>query len=225
MKQVHFHGKIRVICKRAEYIDGGMHDDAGQKAFAAIKNRDKKEAYRDRKDDLTQVIDKIHAAAVEQVDNMSDAESHAGDDNGGSYVILCDGDKQEASEYHLFQETDEEHAHDVAGRFHRRIIEGDTIPEVSRCKDHKRQVEEEPPCRNGGFAKPIPFQQIVFSDKNKKNNCLQNAENSTCRVSNSYYLIQWICERLQDTINHDPYNRKSQLVFFIQSFHFISSIL
>ena len=101
MKQVHFHGKIRVICKRAEYIDGGMHDDAGQKAFAAIKNRDKKEAYRDRKDDLTQVIDKIHAAAVEQVDNMSDAESHAGDDNGGSYVILCDGDKQEASRHAL----------------------------------------------------------------------------------------------------------------------------
>lgn len=77
MKQVHFHGKLRVICKRAEYIDGGMHDDAGQQALAAIKNRDQKEAYRDRKDDLAQVIDKIHAAAVEQVDNMPDAESYA----------------------------------------------------------------------------------------------------------------------------------------------------
>lgn len=77
MKQVHFHGEIRVICKCAEYVDSGMHDDAGQQAFAAIKDRDQKEAYHDRKDNLAQVIDKIHAAAVEQVDNMSDAESHA----------------------------------------------------------------------------------------------------------------------------------------------------
>lgn len=76
MEQVHFHGKIRVICKGAQRIDGGMDDDAGYKTSAAVKYRDKQETHCDRKDDLAQVVYKIHAAAVDQVDNMSDAESH-----------------------------------------------------------------------------------------------------------------------------------------------------
>lgn len=52
MEQVHFHGKIRVICKGAQRIDGGMDDDAGYKTSAAVKYRDKQETHCDRKDDL-----------------------------------------------------------------------------------------------------------------------------------------------------------------------------
>ena len=77
MEQVRFRGKVRIIRKSAERIDGGMDEDAGEQAAAAIKDRNQQEADCDCKDDLAQVIDKIHAAAVEQVDDMSDAESYA----------------------------------------------------------------------------------------------------------------------------------------------------
>ena len=76
MEQVHFRGNVRVICKGAKRVDGGMDEDAGKQAAAAIKNRDQQEAHRNGKDDLAQVVEQIHAAAVEQVDNMPDAEGH-----------------------------------------------------------------------------------------------------------------------------------------------------
>ena len=91
MEQVHFRGQIRVICKRAKRVDGGMDDDAGEQAAAAIKERDQQEADRNRKNDLAQIIDQIHAAAVEQVDDMPDAESHTGNYNGRFDIVLCNG--------------------------------------------------------------------------------------------------------------------------------------
>ena len=51
--------------------------NAGEQTAAAIKNRDQQKANRNGKDDLAQVVDKVHAAAVEQVDDMSDAKSYA----------------------------------------------------------------------------------------------------------------------------------------------------
>lgn len=96
MEQVHFRGKIRVICKGAECVDGGMDEDAGEQAAAAVKDRDQQEAYRDGKDDLTQVGHQIHAAAVEQIDNVPDAKGHAGDDDRRSYVFPCNGHQQKA---------------------------------------------------------------------------------------------------------------------------------
>ena len=77
MEQVHFRGKVRIIRKSAECVDGGMDDDAGKQAAAAIKNRDQQEADCDRKNDLAQVTHKFHAAAIEQVDDMPDTESDA----------------------------------------------------------------------------------------------------------------------------------------------------
>ena len=64
MKQVHFRGKIHVICKGAKRVDGGMDDDAGEQTPATIKNRDKQKAHRDGKNDLAQIAHKIHAATV-----------------------------------------------------------------------------------------------------------------------------------------------------------------
>ena len=77
MEQVHFRGKARVICKGAKRVDGGMDEDAGEQTAAAGEDRDQQEADRDRKDDLAQIADKLHPAAVEQVDDMPDAERHA----------------------------------------------------------------------------------------------------------------------------------------------------
>ena len=77
MEQVLFRGKVCIICKGAERVDGGMDENAGKQAAAAIKNRDQQETDCDGKDDLAQVIDNIHAAAIEQVDDMSDTESYA----------------------------------------------------------------------------------------------------------------------------------------------------
>ena len=77
MEQARFRGKVCVIREGAERIDSGMEEDAGIQAASAVKNRDQQEADRAGENDLTQVIDKIHAAAIEQVDDMSDTESHA----------------------------------------------------------------------------------------------------------------------------------------------------
>ena len=77
MEQLHFRGKTRVICKGAKRVDGGMDEDAGKQAAAAIKDRDQQEAHRDGKNNLAQIVEQIHTAAVEQVDDMPDAERHA----------------------------------------------------------------------------------------------------------------------------------------------------
>ena len=77
MEQVSFCGKVCIICKGAKRVDGGMDENAGKQAAAAIKDCDQQEADRDRKNDLAQVTHKIHAAAVEQVDDMPNAESYA----------------------------------------------------------------------------------------------------------------------------------------------------
>ena len=77
MEQVHCRGKVRIIRKGAERVDGSVDDDAREQTAAAIKNRDQQEADCDGKNNLAQVAHKIHAAAVEQVDDMSDAESYA----------------------------------------------------------------------------------------------------------------------------------------------------
>lgn len=76
MEQVHFRGKACIICKDAKRVDGGMDDDAGEQATAAIKDRDQQETDCDCKDDLAQVIDQIHTTAIEQIDDMPNAEGH-----------------------------------------------------------------------------------------------------------------------------------------------------
>ena len=77
MEQARFRGKVCVIREGAERIDSGMDEDAGIQAASAVKNRDQQKADRDGENDLAQVIDNVHAAAIEQVDDMSDTESYA----------------------------------------------------------------------------------------------------------------------------------------------------
>ena len=77
MEQVRFRGKVRIIRKGAKRVDGGMNEDAGKQAATAIKDCDQQETDCDGKNNLAQVIDKLHAAAVEQVDDMSNAKSYA----------------------------------------------------------------------------------------------------------------------------------------------------
>lgn len=64
---------------------------------------------------------------------------------------------------------------------------------------------------------------MVFSDKGNKNDRLQDAESSTCRVSDSDPFVEQICQRLQDAVNYDPQERKGQLVFLVEFFQFLSS--
>mgnify|MGYP004679997615 CR=1 FL=1 len=117
MEQVHFRGKVRIIRKGAKRVEDGMDEDARKQAAAAIKDRDQQEADCDRKDNLAQVTHKIHAAAVEQVDDMSDAEGDTGNDNGRFNIVLCDGHKQKTTEDHFLQKSNAEHTHDAADRF------------------------------------------------------------------------------------------------------------
>ena len=77
MQQAHFHGQTSIAGKCTEGVDGGMDKDAGQQAAATIKNRDQQEAHCNCKDDLAQIADQLHTAAVEQVDDMSYAKSYA----------------------------------------------------------------------------------------------------------------------------------------------------
>ena len=128
MEEARFHSKVGVICKGAERVDGGVNEDTGQQAAAAIKDRDQQEADRDGKDDLAQVIDKIHAAAVEQIDDMPNTKGHAGNHHRRFDIGFCHGGKQKPSENHLFQKANAEHAPNAAGCGRRGIVEGDTVP-------------------------------------------------------------------------------------------------
>ena len=77
MNNVHFRSNGFIICKRTDRVDCGMDNNTRKQASAAIKDRDQQETDCDCKDDLAQVIDQIHTAAVEQVDDMSNAKSYA----------------------------------------------------------------------------------------------------------------------------------------------------
>ena len=76
MAQVHFCGKVRIVGKCAKCVDNRMNDNAWKQTSAAIKDCDQQKADRDCKNDLAQVIHKIHTATIEQVDDMSDTEGH-----------------------------------------------------------------------------------------------------------------------------------------------------
>lgn len=82
MPQLHRHSKPSFIGKGTERIDCRMDENAGEQAAAAVKNRDQQKTDCDCKDDLTQIACQIHTAAVEQIDNVPNAESHTGNDNG-----------------------------------------------------------------------------------------------------------------------------------------------
>ena len=160
MNQVHFRGNVRIIGKGTERVDRRMDEDAEEQAATAIKNRDQQEAHCNGKDDLTQVAQKIHAAAVEQVYDMSDAEGQAGNDDGRFHIVLCDGCEQQAAENHFLQKSDAEHTHNPAGRFCRTVIDRNAIPEISRCQDNQRQIIEKSPCRNKGMADSLSVGHI-----------------------------------------------------------------
>ena len=89
MEQLRFRGKVRIIRKRTERIDSSMDDDAGEQASAEIKDCNQQEANCNCKDNLAQIVDQIHTAAIEQVNDMSDTKNHTGDNNGGFDIILC----------------------------------------------------------------------------------------------------------------------------------------
>ena len=91
---MHFRGEVRVISKGTKRIDGGMNENTGNQTAAAVKDRDQQKAHRNGKDDLAQIADQIHAVTVEQIDDMSDAESHAGNDDGRFHIVLCKGCEQ-----------------------------------------------------------------------------------------------------------------------------------
>ena len=135
-----FHGDVRRTCKRAERVDSGMDDYAGEQAPAAVKNRDQQKAYRNRKADLAQIVDQIHTAAVEQIDNMSYAKGQTGNDDCRLDIVLCDSLKQKPPEDHFLQESNAEHTHDTANRFRRGIIKRDAVPKVSRRQENKRRI-------------------------------------------------------------------------------------
>lgn len=82
MKQMLFRSKVRLIRKCTERIDCRMGENAGKQTAAAVKNRNQQKAHSNRKDDLAQILDQIHTTAVEQVDDMPDAEGHAGNNYG-----------------------------------------------------------------------------------------------------------------------------------------------
>jgi len=77
MNKTHFNGKICVVCKRTERVYGRMDDDTGKQASATIKKSNKQKTDRDCKNDLANVIYKVHTASVEQVNDMPYTESYA----------------------------------------------------------------------------------------------------------------------------------------------------
>ena len=146
---MHFRGKACIICKGAKRVDGGMDEDAGKQAAAAIKDRDQQKTDRDRKNDLAQVFHQIPAAAVDQINDMPDAEGHAGDDGRRLDIIFGDGREQQPAEDHLLQKADAEHTHDTADRPCRRVVDRDAVPQVPRRQNSERHIIEKPP---GGYA-------------------------------------------------------------------------
>lgn len=105
MEQVHFCGKVRIVGKCAKHVDDRMNDDAWKQTPTAIKNRDQQKTNCNRKNNLAQIVQKIHTTTVEQVDNMSDAKRHTRNNDCRLDIIPCDGFKQQASEDYFLQES------------------------------------------------------------------------------------------------------------------------
>lgn len=104
------------IGKGAERVDGGVGDNAGKQASATIKQQDKQEADRDCKDDLTDIFNQGHTAAVYQIDDMTDTKGHAGNNNCFADTFFGNCLEQETSEDHFLKEPNAEHGGDTADR-------------------------------------------------------------------------------------------------------------
>ena len=59
MEQARFHGKTGVVCKRAENVDGGVDENAGEQAAAAVKKLDL--------DEHTPVFDELVSLKAQQL--------------------------------------------------------------------------------------------------------------------------------------------------------------
>lgn len=65
LKHLLFRRGLGFVCKGIESVNGGMSKDTGKQTAAAVKDRYKQEAHRNRKADLEQIAYHIHAAAIE----------------------------------------------------------------------------------------------------------------------------------------------------------------
>ena len=75
------YGQPCLICEAACDVDCGVGDNAGQQAFAAVKEDYEQKADCDCCRDLNEIFRYSCAAAVHQVQHMPRAKSDAGDDN------------------------------------------------------------------------------------------------------------------------------------------------
>lgn len=91
-----------------------MREDAGKQASAPIKQQDKQEADRDRKDDLTDIFNQGHTAAVYQIDDVSDAKGHAGNNDCLVYTFFGNRFEQKPAKDQFLKEADAEHGNDTA---------------------------------------------------------------------------------------------------------------
>lgn len=107
-------GDPGVIGKGVKRIVQRMGDNAGKQASAPVKDRHKKETYGHRKDHLAEIAHQLHAAAVEQVHNMTYAEGHAGNYHGTFHIVLCHCLEQKSPENNFLQKSHAKHTQHTA---------------------------------------------------------------------------------------------------------------
>ena len=118
-----------------------MGDDARPQGAAAPENDNVQKTDKHSEEDLYQIFRYTHAAAVEQIDDMTQTKGDTGDYYRPLNAVTGHGLEQESAEDQFLQKADAEHLDDEAHGAHSIIMYCASAPKVLACDDDQRYVE------------------------------------------------------------------------------------
>ena len=199
-----------------------MEDDARDQRSAIVEDQHQHEAHKDGEHDLNKGGDHVLSAAVEQIDDVAQAEGQGGDDDRRSQAVLLHGPEQQSAENDLLQKAHAAHADDKGQRVRKAVLQPDPVPEGGRRDDGQGEIVQKPLCGHAGSAKAVFCAQAVFPYPEKQHQGHGDVQRGGDGFDHADALRQPVRQTAQDHVAHDPEDRKGHLVLFIQFRHLFS---
>ena len=117
-----------------------MGQNAGPNRTTAIEDHHKEEAYEHCGDDLHQILFKAHAAAVDEIQNMTQPEGDTGDRDRPFDTVAAHGFKEKTAEDQFLQKAHAQHLQNKANRSDSSVVQFHTAPDIKDRDDKKGQV-------------------------------------------------------------------------------------
>lgn len=204
-------------------IEHTVGNDARPQGAAAPENDNVQESNEHSEEYLHQIFRYTHAAAVEQIDDMSQTKGDAGDHHRPLDAVTGHGLEQESSENQFFQESDTEHLDDEAHGSRGIIVHFHAAPNILECNNNQRYVEQKGLCGDCRLAqaKALQFTLLLQPEIQKQTGChSKHRRGRTLHTDTAGDLIE---NGHAHAVDADPHEGKAQFTFLIKLFHSCAS--